>query len=159
MKKKKNKIIILKEFAKYKFSKIIEDEILTINELIIPSGWKSSEGGGHLISFFYQKINEEKFKLIIFNSGSGIGYHDKDKKKGLFNITRSKEADKKTTIEIISFILLLNKIKVSGKAVEYYYDFINENFVEEITNDDFLNKIKFQKEQLSSSCTFFWILL
>merc|ERR1712146_111294 len=79
----------------------------------------------------------------------------KDKKKGLFNITRSKEADKKTTIEIISFILLLNKIKVSGKAVEYYYDFINENFVEEITNDDFLNKIKFHKEQLSSSCTFF----
>ena len=155
------KKIILKEFAKFKFTEIIEEKILTINELIIPSGWKSSEGGGHLISFFYQKINEEIFKLIIFNSGSGLQYHEKDKENELYNITRSVVANKETTIEIISFILLLNKLKTFEnkdkgiKAENYYYGFINEYFKNEITNDNVLNEIKFQNEQLSGSCTFF----
>ena len=112
---------------------------------------------------FYQKINDNNYKLIIFNSGSGLQHHEEDKENKLFNITRSVEADKKTTIEIISFILLLNKIKIFERktkrkyAEDYYYSFINEYFTNEneINDDNFLNEIKFQNEQLSGSCTFF----
>ena len=144
-----------------KIKDTVNEYFNTYEELIIPSGWRG-DNGGHLISSYYKKIEEDLYEIIIFNSGLGIGKYHQNFDDGEFNITISCKTNREKAIEIISFCDYFKSINYNEeeiKSVDVYYNVLLKKFKfninkDKYTNNDLKNMCK-QLPQLSGSCTFF----
>ena len=128
------------------------------DQLLIPSGWKTNTGG-HLISLYYEKKQDDLYELIIFNSGDGIDNHEKYD-DNFYNISRSRTATKNEVKEILNFFNLFKCITFNSETnvSDIYYEMINQfNFKKSINNstNESLKKICKQLPQLSGTCTYF----
>ena len=153
---------ILLNFSKQKeLENEIDKYFNKYNELILISGWKS-DFGGHLISLYYNKINEDSYEIIIFNSGEGINNHERFYNNEV-NVTMSCKENLKKTKEIVLFCAFFSSInykydkKIKAKSI--YYEILTKKFNfkknKENYDNNYLKKMCRQLPQLSGSCTFF----
>jgi hypothetical protein len=153
---------ILLNFSKQKeLENKIDSYFNQYNELILSSGW-TSDFGGHLISLYYNKISENFYEIIIFNSGNG-NYNHESFDNNEINITMSCRENLKKTKEIVLFYAFFKSINYNYekkiKAVSIYYEILTKKFNfkknKENYDNDYLKNMCRQLPQLSGSCTFF----
>ena len=67
---------IIKKFNILSFVESTVANILENTRLFIPSGWVS-KNGSHLIGFYFDKIGDDDYTIVITNSGAGHELHKK----------------------------------------------------------------------------------
>lgn len=153
-------------FLRFNLNKILNDLKTQLNSLaagesiLIPYGWKGTINEGHAILMECRKTPNNKWQVILYNTGAGTEFHDAYIKKGkkYINTMKVYEVPNETMNgnEFLKAVLepsyLLEEVGRKSRSEEDIYPFL-EPFSIHSSQIDEKNLTFWAKPQVSGTCS------
>jgi hypothetical protein len=149
---------VKKVFKKDNINELIEKTFKENNEFYLASGWGNS-GKGHAITSYYNKIDNNSYEFLFFNSGGGLlDHHKYDNKSDKWEIMLREVLNKDQIMNLIKQLTIISYIGESDhlsfyNVIKNYFTTSSNGILKSIINDD-IKDINMQRSQISGSCTY-----